>query len=118
MSRRCDKYRVDAARYNPRRGGLAKYYFNLDGSCPDPYTTLNYWRRRFASQDCYLKQYYVPYNFSSLGKGRPGNFGVATGYKTGGFSMGNVCPVLYLGRGASCPVGYRGTAACGAGPNY
>ena len=47
-SNRCRKHRVTAAHYNPNRGGLANTYFSK--TCPDPYTTLNYWRRRFKNQ--------------------------------------------------------------------
>lgn len=91
-SRKCAQHRRDANRYNPNRRGLAGNYFSP--SCPDPYTSLAYWRRRFKTQNCYLGSYFVPYT-------RPGNnFGTSTPYNANGFSMGNACPMLKLtGRG-------------------
>lgn len=92
MPRHCKKFRVDAARNaNPNRVGLARHYFSQ--TCPDPYTSLNYWRRRFNSQNCYLGNYFVPYTT------RSNSFGTTVPYKSNGFSMGNSCPVLYLPRG-------------------
>ena len=87
-SSQCRKFRVDAAHYaNPNRVGLAKHYFSQ--TCPDPYTSLNYWRRRFNSQNCYLGNYFVPYTT------RSNSFGTSVPYKSSGFSMGRTCPVLY-----------------------
>lgn len=109
-SNRCRKHRVTAAHYNPRRGGLANTYFSQ--TCPDPYTSLNYWRRRFKNQDCYLGKYFVPYNRRNVPRG-PGFFGTRIPYEATGFSLGNVCQQLYLGPHQRCR--NRGTAKCGAG---
>lgn len=91
MSRRCTQWNRDANRYNPRAQGLALRYFNRDGSCREPYTNLQYWRRRFRSQDCYLS-YFVPT------QRYPRQFGTTKPYRTNGFTLGNVCPMLYLRR--------------------
>ena len=48
MSRRCAQFNRKAQQYNPRRGGLALSYFGP--TCGDPYTTLQYWRRRFKAK--------------------------------------------------------------------
>ena len=67
-------------------------------NCPDPYTALAYWRRRFGGQECYLNNYFIPYttryNKWSVGA----NNGVARlGYKGNrSFNVGYTIPVLYL----------------------
>ena len=88
-SRKCAQHLRDANRYNPApRRGLAGNYFS--STCPDPYTSLAYWRRRFNTQNCYLGSYFVPYT-------RPGNnFGTSTPYNANGFSLGKACPMLML----------------------
>jgi hypothetical protein len=97
VGRNCKQFRVDANRYNPEpRRGLAGSYFSK--TCPDPYTALNYWRRRFKSQNCYLGNYFVPYNTKSH------NFGTTVPYNANGFSVGNACPALYLGPRQKCNV--------------
>lgn len=113
MSRRCAQFNRLAQQYNPNAGGLALHYFSKNGECRDLYTNLQYWRRRFKSQDCYLS-YFVPK------QSYPRQFGTTRPYRTNGFSTGNVCPILYLGRGQACTkaqlgrVGKNG-ASCAAG---
>lgn len=110
-SNRCARHNATANFYNPRRGGLARSYFSP--TCADPYTSLNYWRRRFKTQNCYLGNYFVPYNRRNVPRG-PGYFGTTIPYRgTSGFSLGNVCQQLYLGPRQAC--GNKGTQACGAG---
>jgi len=109
MPTQCQKMLQVANRENKRRGGLAKNYFRKD--CPDPYTALNYWRRRFRTQDCYLGQYFVPYQVTNK-PGKPGWFGTTRPYRTNGFSMGNACPVLYRNARNVCKKAYNGTT-CG-----
>lgn len=92
---RCKKQNHVKNVYNKR---AADFIQNGDLSyfgkkCPDPYTALAYWRRRFRGQQCYLNQYFIPYttnyNKWSVGNGN-------AGYKANGFSLGWTVPVLYL----------------------
>jgi hypothetical protein len=109
---KCSQYVRDANRVNPARGGLAKFY-GPRGCSVDSYSVMNYWRRRFKNQNCYLS-YFVPRQSYS------GQFGTTRPYRTNGFSLGNVCPILYLGRGRTCTqaqlgrVGNNGVS-CAAG---
>ena len=109
MSRRCAQFNKKAQQYNPKRGGLALKYFG--DKCGDPYTTLQYWRRRFKSQDCYLGKYFVPAQKYHR------QFGTTVPYRSTGFSLGNVCPILYSRK--ACNAGQRGlnvnNGACSAG---
>lgn len=64
--------------------------------CPDPYTALAYWRRRFGGQECYLNNYFIPYttkyNRWSVGGNRKGYKGNKS------FNVGYTIPILYLTR--------------------
>ena len=86
--------------YNENAKGFIKNthlsYFGKE--CPDPYTALAYWRRRFGGQECYLNNYFIPYttrfNKWSVGK-NGGKF--RQGYKgNGSFNVGYSIPILYL----------------------
>ena len=109
MSRRCAQYNRLTQQYNPRRGGLALKYFS--DNCNDLYTTLQYWRRRFKTQDCYLGKYFVPSQRYAK------QFGTTVPYRKTGFSLGNVCPMLYSRK--ACSATQRGLTvrggACSAG---
>ena len=56
----------------------------------DQYTLLNYWRRRFISDNKYLGNYFIPYNMKNT------NFGTTIPYYSNGFSQGNINDLLYL----------------------
>ena len=106
---KCSQYLKDANRYNPNRGGLALRY-GSGGCSVDSYTALAYWRRRFKSQDCYLA-YFVPQQRYAR------QFGTTKPYRANGFSLGNVCPMLY--KRLACTNAQKGltvnSGACAAG---
>ena len=94
---RCKKQNAVKNMYNKNaKGFIANEPLRYFGSkCPDPYTALAYWRRRFGGQECYLNNYFVPYttrfNKWSVGK--------RLGYKgNNSFNVGYSIPVLYLTR--------------------
>ena len=90
----CKGFRRQAEMYNAQRQGFARNYFpNLGvsaGNCPDPATALSYWRRRFATTNCYLGQYFMPHQYNK------NNFGTNQWYiQNKNFSTGKVCHLLH-----------------------
>ena len=108
MSRRCAQFNKKHSNTIQNVVVLLKYFGD---KCGDPYTTLQYWRRRFKNQDCYLGKYFVPAQKYHR------QFGTTVPYRSTGFSLGNVCPILYSRK--ACNAGQRGLnvnkGACSAG---
>ena len=75
----CAGFRNQQQTYNPN---ITLNYFSQN--CPDPATSLSYWRRRFRTTKCYINSFNNPY--------------VRGGYLNGGkFSMGRTCHLLPKG---------------------
>ena len=96
----CKKQNIAKNFYNKNAKGFIKNtslkYFGAE--CPDPYTSLAYWRRRFGGQECYLNNYFIPYTTRSNKWGVGKNGGKSRqGYKgNGSFNVGYTIPILYL----------------------
>ena len=97
---RCNKQKAVKDFYN----NAAKNFINNQSlnyfgkNCPDPYTALAYWRRRFGGQECYLNNYFIPYT-TRFNKWSVGKNGATQrlGYKGNrSFNVGYTIPVLYL----------------------
>ena len=82
--RLCSNFRRQHMRYN---ANAQLGYFGKN--CPDPATSLSYWRRRFGSTKCYLNSYFIPF-----AKG---------GYRNGGrFTPGRICHILHKRNASKC----------------
>lgn len=79
----CSNFRKQHLMYNKNH---QLGYFSAN--CPDPSTSLSYWRRRFGTTNSYLNSYFLAHGKS--------------GYLKGKFTTGRICHILHPRKPSSC----------------